>query len=393
MNESRQFNFDEVIDRRNTESAKWGFLEKSFGERDMIPLPVADMDFRVAAPVLEAIMERARHGIFGYTRLTDAYRNAVAGWFSKRHNWEIDPRWIVTSPGVVPAIFAIQRAFSHIGDRVIVQAPIYHPFLMGPAIGREVLINPLLYKDGSYEMDFDDLEQKTRDPRARIMILCSPHNPVGRVWREEELIRVGKICLKNDILLVSDEIHCDLIFPGFRHLPLAGLSSALSEKIIVCTAASKTFNLAGLHASNIIIPNKRLRTEFRIEMGRMAYSSPNVFGMIATQAAYEEGEAWLDALMAYLNDNYEYLKSFFKENLAPAEVVNLEGTYLVWADFRRYGLGPDELAEILEKKARVVLNHGYIFGPGGEGFERINIACPRSILEEALGRIARTLNS
>ena len=393
MNGNNQFDFDEVIDRRNTDSGKWGFLEERYGDRDVIPLPVADMDFRAAPEILEAIMKRTEHGIFGYTHLTEAYRAAVVGWFQRRHHWEIEPRWIVTSPGVVSAIFAIQKAFSHTGDKVIVQAPIYHPFLMGPTIGREVLINPLIYRDGYYEMDFDDLEQKTKDPRARIMILCSPHNPGCRVWKEEELTRVAEICIANDILLVSDEIHCDLILPGHRHIALASLSKDIAAKIIVCTAASKTFNLAGLHTSNIIIPNRRLRREFRIEMGRMAYGSPNVFGMTATQAAYEKGDTWLDALMDYINSNYEYLKSFFKQNLPKAAVVDLEGTYLVWADFRKYGFGPDELAEILEKKAKVALNHGYIFGPGGEGFERINIACPRSILEEALRRMAQALNS
>ncbi|MHA2364175.1 MAG: MalY/PatB family protein [Candidatus Hodarchaeales archaeon] len=390
MDSNSKFNFDEIIDRRNTDSVKWGFLEKHYGDPDVIPLPVADMDFRIAQPIIDAIKERTEHGIFGYADVRNEYKQSVVNWFQRHHNWSIDPKWITTSSGVVPAFIVIQQCLTHPGDKILVQTPIYFPFLMSPRLGRQILNNPLKLTGNSYWMDFDDLKEKVKDKNLKVAFLCNPHNPVGRVWSKNEITEFGNICLEQDLIVFSDEVHCDLVYPGHKHTPFASISEEFAQQSITGTACSKSFNLAGLHNSNMIIPNPKIRHTFKQGMFRHAgHFGPNVLGLTATQAALEHGDEWLEALLIYLGENYTLLKSI-EENLPGVKVLPLEGTYLAWIDFRVFDLKPKEIKEILQKEAKVGLDEGFKFGQGGEGFERINIACPKSILMEALDRIIKT---
>ena len=399
-----QYDFNREINRRGTHSIKWGFMqdeedplrakptEAFFGENRILPLWVADMDFASPRPVVEALIERAEHGLYGYTGKTDSYCEAVVNWMRKRHGWEIAPEWICTTPGVVPALNMLVRAFVAPGERVLIQRPVYYPFF--GAIennGAEVVVNPLVYENGRYRMDFGDLEEKARDPRVRLAILCSPHNPVGRVWTADELTRFGEICLKNDVLIVSDEIHGDLIYRGNKFVPLARLGEAFAQNAITCTAPSKTFNLAGLHTSNIIISNPELRGRFEKTLQSNGLFGINAFGVVAVEAAYNHGEEWLAQALDYLEGNLAYLEDYVSGRIPQVTVIRPEGTYLVWIDCRRLGLDKDGLKRLMLKEARVYLDEGFLFGPEGEGFERINIACPRSILVEALERIGNAI--
>ncbi|MBM2847627.1 MAG: cystathionine beta-lyase, partial [Anaerolineales bacterium] len=385
-----QYDFSQEINRRGTHSIKWGFMqdeedplrakptEAFFGENRILPLWVADMDFASPRPVVEALIERAEHGIYGYTGKTDSYCEAVVNWMRKRHGWEIAPEWICTTPGVVPALNMLVRAFVAPGERVLIQRPVYYPFF--GAIennGAEMVVNPLVYENGRYRMDFGDLEEKARDPRVRLAILCSPHNPVGRVWTADELTRFGEICLKNDVLIVSDEIHGDLIYRGNKFVPLARLGEAFAQNAITCTAPSKTFNLAGLHTSNIIISNPELRGRFEKTLQSNGLFGINAFGVVAVEAAYNHGEEWLAQVLDYLEGNLRYLEDYVSGRIPQVTVIRPEGTYLVWIDCRRLGLDKDGLKRLMLKEARVYLDEGFLFGPEGEGFERINIACPR----------------
>jgi len=399
-----QYDFNREINRRGTHSIKWGFMqdeedplrakatEAFFGENRILPLWVADMDFASPRPVVEALIERAEHGLYGYTGKTDSYCEAVVTWMRKRHGWEIAPEWICTTPGVVPALNMLVRAFVAPGERVLIQRPVYYPFF--GAIennGAEMVVNPLVYENGRYRMDFGDLEEKARDPRVRLAILCSPHNPVGRVWTADELTRFGEICLKNDVLIVSDEIHGDLIYRGNKFVPLASLGEAFAQNAITCTAPSKTFNLAGLHTSNIIISNPELRGRFEKTLQSNGLFGINAFGVVAVEAAYNHGEEWLAQVLDYLEGNLRYLEDYVSGRIPQVTVIRPEGTYLVWMDCRRLGLDKDGLKRLMLKEARVYLDEGFLFGPEGEGFERINIACPRSILVEALERIGNAI--
>ena len=399
-----QYDFNREINRRGTHSIKWGFMqdeedplrakptEAFFGENRILPLWVADMDFASPRPVVEALIERAEHGLYGYTGKTDSYCEAVVNWMRKRHGWEIAPEWICTTPGVVPALNMLVRAFVAPGERVLIQPPVYYPFF--GAIennGAEMVVNPLVYENGRYRMDFGDLEEKARDPRVRLAILCSPHNPVGRVWTADELTRFGEICLKNDVLIVSDEIHGDLIYRGNKFVPLARLGEAFAQNAITCTAPSKTFNLAGLHTSNIIISNPELRGRFEKTLQSNGLFGINAFGVVAVEAAYNHGEEWLAQVLDYLEGNLRYLEDYVSGRIPQVTVIRPEGTYLVWMDCRRLGLDKDGLKRLMLKEARVYLDEGFLFGPEGEGFERINIACPRSILVEALERIGNAI--
>ncbi|MEI2689879.1 MAG: MalY/PatB family protein [Anaerolineae bacterium] len=394
------YNFDQEIDRRGSNSAKWGvvpqngrfvpleaapqFLE---GKR-LLPMWVADMDFLVPQPVIDALVQRAQHGIFGYNGAGLSYRQAVVDWMARRHGWAVDADWIVATPGVVPALYLLVRTFVAPGQRVIIQPPVYHPFFTAASNNEvEAAHNPLLLADGRYEMDFAGLEALARQPDTAMLILCSPHNPVGRVWMPEELRRLGEICLEHGVLVVADEIHGDLIYPGHRFTSFGTLGEALAQNAIVCTAPSKTFNLAGLAASNIIIPNPELRLRFERTLNSTGLHGVNTFGMVALEAAYTHGEEWLTQVMDYIAGNLRYLRDFVAEHLPQIEVIEPEGTYLVWLDCRGLGLGKAELERLMLDEARVFMNEGYIFGREGEGFERINIACPRSILAEALQQI------
>ncbi|WP_409292545.1 MalY/PatB family protein [Peribacillus sp. SCS-37] len=388
-----KYNFDEHIPRTNTGSVKWDQSEQLFGDKDILPMWVADMDFKVPQPVIDALKAKAEHGIFGYTGGTDSYWDAVIDWMKTRHHWNIQKEWISHAPGVVPALNIIVQAFTSPGDGIMIQSPVYHPFAKVVEMnGRELTVNPLQNEAGRYTMDFADLKEKLK-PGVKMLILCSPHNPVGRVWSEEELRELGEICLANDVLIVSDEIHADLVMPGCRHKVFASINEEFEQNSIICTAPSKTFNLAGLQTSNIIIPNAGLREKFKKCMVEHFLGSMNTFGIAAAESAYREGADWLDQLLEYLQGNYDYIKKFLETHLNKLIVSPLEGTYLVWVDCRSLGLDAKELEQHMKKEGKVAFNHGYIFGEGGEGFLRINIACPRSIVEEGMKRLERAVNA
>lgn len=391
-----KYNFDEIIDRTNYHSVKWDELKTNFGDipEDVLPMWIADMEFRSPQPVIEAIKKANEHGIYGYTSRPLSYYQAIIDWMEKRHNWKIKKDWIAYSPGVVPALSLIIRAFCQPGDKVIVQPPVYYPFFrVIENNGCHIVNNSLKLSNKKYFMDYDDLERKVDDSRVRLLILCSPHNPVGRVWQKEELIILGEICLEHNIIVVSDEIHADILFKGYRHLPFASISPAFAHNSITCTAPSKTFNLAGLQTSTIIIPNKKYYKIYENILDSLALDENNFFGLVALEAAYRYGEEWLEQLLSYLNENLEFLMKYFKERIPKIKVIKPEGTYLVWLDCRQLGFNGKDLNNFMIKKARVALDDGYWFGTGGEGFMRINIACPRSFLEEGLKRIERAVSS
>jgi cystathionine beta-lyase len=353
---------------------------------------VADMDFRCPEPVVNALVARAQHGIYGYTWPTDAFYQSVVGWMARRHQWEIAPHWICITPGVVPALNMLVRTFITPGDRVLVQPPVYYPFFSAVQNnGGEVVTNPLIYEGGRYRMDYVDLAEKAKDPGLKMAILCSPHNPVGRVWTKDELLHFGDVCIKNDVLVVSDEIHGDLVYKGHRLTPFAKISHDFAQHSIVCTAPSKTFNLAGLLTSSIVIPNDDLRARFEQTLQSNGLVLASSFGVVALEAAYDHGEEWLEQVLIYLQANLEYLETYVTEHIPQIRVVEPEATYLVWLDCRRLGLDKLALQRLMREEAGVYLDEGYIFGPEGEGFERINIACPRSVLAEGLDRIRRAI--
>ncbi len=396
--------FDEEIDRRGTNSLKWEFMQsaedlerwvhtdRSFGPERVLPMWVADMDFRCPEPVVQAVVKRAQEGIYGYSMPGDEFYAAVIRWMERRHGWKADPTSICITPGVVAAVHALVRVVAKAGDKVLVQPPVYHPFYRAiEDNGATVARSALVYADHRYTMDFADLEAKVKDPRVKMAILCSPHNPVGRVWSAGELRRFGEICLANDVLVVSDEIHGDLILRGNKFTPFATLDPEFARRSVVCTAPSKTFNLAGLKTSCIMIPDETLREAFKKEVERSGFVTPGPFGLVALQAAYEYGEPWLEQVLDYLQGNLEFVQAYIAEHIPGIEVVRPEGTYLVWLDCRGLGLDADQLKKLMLEQARVYLDEGAIFGPEGAGFERMNIACPRSILVEALGRIRMTL--
>ncbi len=387
---TRDWNFDEIIDRSGTASLKWepAVLGTLFSRNDLLPLWVADMDFKCPSAVTAAIKKRLEHELYGYSLLDPAYLPALISWYKRRHNWAIKEEWVVTTPGVVPAINYIIQRFTQPGDPVIIQPPVYYPF--ANAIrnnGRQILENPLKIAGEHYQMDFGDLELKAKDPRVKLAILCSPHNPVGRVWTREELQRFGKICTENNVLVVADEIHCDLVMPGFKHTCFADICEEFAHNSITCLAASKTFNLAGLKQSAVVMPNASIKAEMATQIETLGFTAGiggTLFGAVAAAAAYNGAEPWLDDLILYLKDNFTYLKTTLESELPGTKVFNLEGTYLVWVDLRCFGLTAKKQIELLEKEAGVALDHGDWFGENGAGFERINIACPKAILKKAV---------
>lgn len=386
-----KYNFDEVIDRKNTDSMKWSasYLERHFGSADCVPLWVADMDFRTAQPVIDAVTERAGHGIYGYALAGDEFYEAVINWQKRRNGWEVKKEWIVFSPGVVPALWHIVRTFCSPGEKVILQSPVYYPFYkVIEDNGCQVINNRLINNGGRYEMNFEELERQAEDSSVKMMILCSPHNPVGRVWTKEELRRVSEICFANDVLLVSDEIHSDLVFRPNVHTPAASLSEELMMNTITCMAPSKTFNLAGVQVSDVIVPDRRLRRRLAGSL-KSAGVMPNVFGLAAQTAAYNEGEEWLEQLLEYLAGNLDFMENFITSELPEVKFRRPEGTYLAWLDFSGYGFTSEELQNRMKNKAGVALDDGYIFGDGGEPCQRINFACPRSVLIKAMERLRK----
>ncbi|NHJ04650.1 MAG: pyridoxal phosphate-dependent aminotransferase [Candidatus Heimdallarchaeota archaeon] len=396
MPKNSKWNFDEIVDRTKTNAVKWDqkFMEKYFGIGDLLPLWVADMDFRAPKELIDVLKERVEHGIFGYTFPNESYFNSIIHWFERRHNWKIEKDWILYSPGIVPAVKFLIQIFTKPGDGVIIQEPVYYPFKSSiEENGRKVINNELLLENSSYKMDFKDLEEKCQTPRAKMLILCSPHNPVSRVWSKEELTKLGRICVDNGILVISDEIHCDLILPGYKHTIFADISEEFAQKSITCVAPSKTFNIAGLKTSSVIIPNKSLREDFATTMNNVSIGAPGIFGGLATETVYNKCENWLDEMLVYVKENYEYLVNFLKEKLPSLRVFDLEGTYLAWIDFRPLKINPKNLDAIIKKEAKVGLDDGAMFGKSGEGFQRINLACPRTILKDALIRINNTFQT
>ncbi|MDD4569068.1 MAG: pyridoxal phosphate-dependent aminotransferase [Tepidanaerobacteraceae bacterium] len=386
------YDFDKVIDRSNNYSSKWDELGKMYGRDDLLPLWVADMDFMSPKPVIEAIEARAKQGIYGYTSRPESYFESVARWMKKRHDWDVKTDWMIFSPGVVPALSFIVNAFTHPGDKVLVQSPVYYPFFkVIEDNGRRVVNNPLLFKDGRYTMDFDDLEEKVKDPQVKLLFLCSPHNPVGRVWTEEELNKLGRICIDNNILIISDEIHQDILYPGVKHTPFASISKEFALNSITCTAPSKTFNLAGLQTSTIVIPNKIYYDIYKNFMTRIHLLRNNAFGLVALEAAYTYGEEWLDQFLEYLDGNLKTLSEGIEKDIPQIKITKPEGTYLVWMDCRELGLDTKGLNDFMINKARLALDDGYWFGTGGEGFQRINLACPRAYVNEALTRLKKAV--
>jgi cystathionine beta-lyase len=391
-----KYDFDTIINRKNTGSFKWDAIELECGPstEDIIALSVADMEFKVAPEIVSALHKKVDAAVFGYTGPTSSYYEAVIGWMKKRHNWEIKKEWISLSPGVVPAFYTAIRAFTHPGDKVIIQQPVYYPFVNAIIRnGCEVVNNPLIFKDGHYTMDYADLEEKAKDPRVKAIILCSPHNPACRVWREDELVKLGEICIKNGVLIISDEIHFDFVYKPHKHTVFASINDDFKENCLVLTAPSKSFNLAGLQCSNIIIPNPKLKQRFDIAVLNISADFLNYFSFSACEAAYNDGEEWFDQLLGYLEGNIRYVKDYVAEKLPQISVVDTEGTYLVWIDCRSLGLNNTELEKLMKEKARLFLDEGYIFGADGSGFERINVACPRAILEKAMNNFEIAINS
>lgn len=387
-----KINFNIVVNRKNTNCLKYDFAVRRGRPENVLPLWVADMDFKVAPEITQEIEKRVAHGIFGYSEVKEEYFEAVAAWMVQKHGWRVKEDWLVKTPGVVFALAMAVQAFTEPGDAVIIQQPVYYPFSEVIADnGRRIVDNTLeLKEDGKYHINFEDFEQKVKENHVKLFLLCSPHNPVGRVWTKEELKKIAAICRKYDVIVVSDEIHEDFVFNG-KHQVFADLSEDAKNRTITCTAPSKTFNLAGLQVSNIWIANPTLREKFKKQIAAAGYSQLNTLGLTACEAAYRYGGEWHAELLGYLKSNLNFLREFLQTRLPEVKLIEPEGTYLVWLDFGSLGLTEEQREELLTKKAGIWLDSGAIFGAAGEGFERINIACPRSILKDALERIERAV--
>ncbi|MFZ6042880.1 MalY/PatB family protein [Vibrio natriegens] len=384
------FNFDQIVERQGTGSVKWD----SMGNSSILPMWVADMDFRTAEPIVSALKQRVEHGVFGYTKVPDAYYAAVINWFGKRHNFHIQREWIQYTSGVVPALSAILKALTNPGDGVIVQTPAYNCFFSSIRnMDCHLVENPLVNRDGYYEMDFDDLERKASRSDVKVLILCNPHNPVGRAWTQEELTRLGEICFRHGVKVISDEIHCDLTFPGVQHQPFAALGDEFLANTVTTNSPSKSFNIAGLQIANIITADKQLRDKIDRALNIHEVCDVNPFGVSALMAAYNESEAWLDALREYLHQNYLVVVEFINQHLPRLSVIQQEATYLAWIDCRQLDLPSAEIGEKLITEGALMLNQGAVYGTQGEGYIRLNMACPRAQLLDGLQRMARVLGN
>ena len=395
-----KYDFNQICDRKNTNCFKWDFIQSIFGNDDVIPMWVADMDFPVAKPIVEALKKRAEHEFYGYTKASANVIQSVVDRIWNKYAWKIKPEWVVFTPGVVPALNIIVRMLTHPGDEIILQEPVYYPFF--PAVtfsGCQIVNNQLKLINGRYEMDYEDLEHQFHSRigmfpvsgRIKAIMLCNPHNPVGRLWSKEELTRLGDIAIKHGVVVISDEIHCELLFKDHQHTPFASISEEFEQNSIVCISPSKTFNLAGLEVSSIIIPNKKLRHLF-INTRTGILPEPNLFGYTALEAAYRFGDEWLDQLLDYLQGNLDFLLKYFANRMPKIKVIKPQGTYLIWLDCRDLDMDDMTLRNFMRDKAKVGLDDGFLFGSGGSGFQRMNIACPRLILEEALIRIETMVN-
>ncbi len=387
------WNFDEIIEREKTNSVKYDLRARLYGSEDIIPMWVADMDFKTPNFIVDAVKKRAEHEIYGYTIRGNSFFKAVIHWMNYKHNWYVKKNWISFSPGVVPALAISVLAYTKPGDKIIVQPPVYFPFFSSVKNhGRQLVYNQLKYENGNYFFDFEDLKKKI-DSRTKMILISNPHNPVGRVWTKAELTELAEICLENDILMISDEIHSDLIFEPNKHVPLASLSEEIADKTISTFAPSKTFNVAGLSSSAIIISNPKLKTTFDNYVDDLHIGFGNIFGNVALEAAYTHGAEWLNAVMDYLKENIKLVKDFIDKPEIKIKMDIPQSTYLLWLDFRAYNLSDEELKTKLVKKAKIGLSPGELFGSGGKGFQRMNVACPRSVLTKALNNLEKTFST
>ncbi|WGX76618.1 MalY/PatB family protein [Paraclostridium bifermentans] len=387
------YNFDTIIDRSNNFAAKWSEMDKKYGTNDLIPMWVADMDFKAAPCIIDALRNRLEQGIYGYTTRPNSYNESIVNWVSRRFGWNIKNEWLVFSPGVIPAISILIQELTNEGDKIMIQEPVYSPFnSVVKDNKRELVISPLKkLEDGNYVMDYEDIEAKIKD--VKIFILCNPHNPVGRVWTKEELKQLGDICIKHNVKVISDEIHSDIIFKGYKHIPFASICKEFEQNSITCMAPTKTFNIAGLQMSQVILPNEDDYKVLDSAFARIDIRRNNAFSLVATEAAYNHGEEWLTDFIDYLEGNMDFAVNYIEQNMPKLKVRKPQGTYLLWVDFSELGLSDDEVAKFLVENAKVALNNGPSFGIGGQGYQRINLACPRSMVEEALTRIKNAIDS
>ncbi|MDW7739331.1 MAG: PatB family C-S lyase [Bacillota bacterium] len=388
-----RYDFDRIIDRKNTCSLKWDCYDRYFGEKELLPMWVADMDFAAPEEVIDALTDKARFGIYGYTEAGENYYLAAIDWLKRKHNWIVEREWLHFSPGVVPALHWLVKIFTEPGDKVILQPPVYYPFFNAISNGDcQIVNNPLKLDDGLYSIDFDDLEKKI-DGKVKMLFLCSPHNPGGIVWDKEDLEKLGSICMDNDVMVISDEIHADLTLYGYQHVPFASISDKFALNSVTCVAPSKTFNLAGLQVSNIIIPNPDWVEKYKYTLEKNAVSGPNLFAIAAAEAAYNFGDQWLDELTSYIEGNHKLVENYLQERIPALKTIKPRASYLAWIDCRELGMATDDLKLFMEKRAKLGLNQGYIFGEGGEGFVRMNLGCSRKLIEEALNRLEKAINS
>lgn len=381
-----KYDFDKVTPRCGTNSYKWD----STDDKEVLPMWVADMDFPTAPCIINALKKRVEHGIFGYTRVPEEYYDAVISWFSRRHHWKPRREWFIYTSGVVPALSAVIKALTNVGDKVLTLTPVYNCFFSSIRNnGCELDSCALRYENNTFSIDYEYLERRAADPKTTLMLLCNPHNPSGRVWTREELRRIGDICIKNNVVVVADEIHCELVHPGFTYTPFASVSEEFQKHSVTCVAPSKAFNIAGLQIANIIVENDKWRQRIDKAININEVCDVNPFGVIATIAAYNEGEEWLNQLLQYIHGNYLFFKDYCEEHLPQLPVAPLEGTYLAWMDCRSLGIPSEELEEELMKEAKLWLNAGSMYGKEGEGFMRWNLACPGQLVKEGLERFSQ----
>lgn len=387
------FNFNKIIDRTNNFSAKWSEMNKNFGTNDLLPMWVADMDFLTAPCIMEALKDRLEQGIFGYTTRPSSYNESIVNWLDNRFSWKIKKEWLMFSPAVITSISLLIQNLTQKNDKIMIQEPVYSPFHNIVELNeRDLVISPLIkLDDGSYIMDYEDIEAKIKD--VKIFILCNPHNPVGRVWTREELTRLGQICLKHNVIVISDEIHSDIILKNHKHIPFASISKEFCKNTITCMAPTKTFNLAGLQSSFLVMSNPYYYEVMDRAFSTLDIKRNNAFSLVATEAAYNYGEDWLDELIKYIEDNVDFAIEYIKTNMPKLKVKKPEGTYLLWVDFNSLNVDEKDLKDALINKGKVALNSGSSFGIGGDGYYRINLACPRAMVLEALKRIEFAINS
>ncbi|KKB34973.1 Aspartate aminotransferase [Bacillus thermotolerans] len=385
--------FDEVINRTGTNAVKWDQIKAVFGVEDALPMWVADMDFAAPEAVQQALVEQAKHGVYGYTAIPDSTKEAIAGWMASRHRWTIHTDWLLFQHGVVPSLGTAIEAFTDLGDSVLLQSPVYTPFFnMIEKNGRLVVNSELILRGNHYEIDFDDFEEKAAREEVKLFLLCSPHNPGGRVWTKEELTRLAEICQKHNVLIVSDEIHGDLTAEPHKHTPIASIKEEFQDVVITCIAPSKTFNLAGLQASAMIVPNKAIRAKLQGVLAKHGFFTLNMMGVAGMEAAYREGGPWLDELISYIRGNVQLVKEFVERELPELTVIEPQASYLIWIDCRKLGLSDEDLMKKLLMKGKLALNQGSSYRSGGEGFMRMNVGCPRSIVEDGLQRLKKALS-